>query len=69
MITLLTGNYAAILSELVALVARSAVSAEFRSEVYKRAVEAYSWDHVITLYDRIFGREEGETMSTKPEQL
>ena len=42
-------------SELVALVEQSSVPAEFRSEVYKRAVKDYSWDHVIALYDKIFG--------------
>ena len=41
-------------SELVALLEQSSVPAEFRSEVYKRAVEAYSWDHVTALYDKIF---------------
>jgi rhamnosyltransferase len=42
------------LSDLVALVEQSSGPAEFRSEVYKRAVDAYSWDHVTALYDNIF---------------
>ena len=56
----LCGNFAyyftnsADLSDLVALVEQSSGSAKFRSEVYKRAVEAYSWDHVTSLYDKIF---------------
>jgi len=42
------------LSGLITLVEQSPGPAEFRSEVYKRAVEAYSWDHVIALYEKIF---------------
>jgi rhamnosyltransferase len=31
---------------------------EFRSEVYKRAMAAYSWDRVITAYDSLFRRDD-----------
>ena len=51
----------------LALVEQSAGPAEFRSEVYKRAVEAYSWDHITALYDKIFGRDDGETMNVQLE--
>ena len=69
----LCGNFAyyftnsADLRSLVALVEQSSGPAEFRSEVYKRAVEAYSWDHVTALYDKIFDRDYGETISTQLE--
>jgi len=65
----LCGNFAyyftnsADLRSLVALVEQSSGPAEFRSEVYKRAVEAYSWYHVTALYDEIFANEI-ETVST-----
>ena len=31
---------------------------EFRSKVYKRAIAAYSWNHVVTAYDRLFSRDD-----------
>jgi rhamnosyltransferase len=55
------------LSDLVTLVEQSSGPAEFRSEVYKRAVEAYSWDYVIALYDKLFSSDEGETINTQLE--
>ena len=69
----LCGNYAYYftnstdLSDLVALIEQSPGPAKFRSEVHKRAVEAYSWDHVTALYDKVFGRDDGEAMSTQLE--
>lgn len=50
------------MSDLVTLVEQSSGPAEFRLEVYKRAVEAYSWDYVTALYDKIFDRDDGETI-------
>jgi rhamnosyltransferase len=69
----LCGNFAyyfkcsADLSDLVALVEQSSGPAEFRLEVYKRAVEAYSWEHVTALYDKIFDSGDGETISEQVE--
>jgi rhamnosyltransferase len=51
-------------SDLVTLVEQSSGPVEFRSEVYNRAVEAYSWEHVTALYDKIFAND-GETGSTQ----
>ncbi|MGZ4853269.1 MAG: DUF1972 domain-containing protein [Halobacteriota archaeon] len=56
------------LSDLVTSIETSAGEpSEFCSEVYKRAIDAYSWDHVIAAYDRLFrgddklARKRGET--------
>jgi len=47
------------LSALVTSIEKNAGAlGELRSEVQKRAVEAYSWDSVTTSYDKLFKREE-----------
>jgi rhamnosyltransferase len=49
------------LSDLVTLIEKNGRgSAEFRSEVYKRAIAAYSWDHIVTSYDKLFRGDDSE---------
>jgi rhamnosyltransferase len=46
------------LSALVTLIEKRAGEPdECRSEVYKRAISAYSWDSVTTLYDKLLGKD------------
>ena len=47
------------LSDLVTLIEKNGGEpTEFRSDVYKMAISAYSWDHVITAYVSLFRRDD-----------
>jgi len=54
------------LSDLVASIETSGGESAFRSEVYKRAIAAYSWDQVVIKYDSLF-RRDGKRAQTRSE--